>query len=176
MKSCWFRRLLPGLMLLALTGPVVAQTPPPAPPSPFVPGLWWRDSRKALLGLTDEQSKRIESIIQTTMPNARQKRDELEGLEAELSRMIVSDADEGAIAKQADRVEVLRAMLNKNRTLMLVRIRAVLSPEQRAKLNTLRDQWEQENRPRQGPDRDRQDSDRDRRSSPPRQGPSRSPR
>jgi len=51
MKSCWFRRLLPGLMLLALTGPVVAQTPPPAPPSPFVPGLWWRDSRKTLLGL-----------------------------------------------------------------------------------------------------------------------------
>ena len=158
MKACWCRRLLPGLMLLVLVGPAFAQNPPPAPPAPFVPGPWWRDSRKALLGLTDEQSKRIDVIIQTAMgPNPRQRGDELRALEAELSRMIMTDVDEAAIARQADKVEAFRAMLNKNRTLMLVHIRAVLTPDQRAKLTTLRQQWEKENQPppRQGDNRDR---------------------
>src|SRR5882672_9043513 len=127
MKPCWFRRLLPGLMLLMLAGPAAAQNPPPAPPAPFVPGPWWRDSRKAQLALTDEQSKRIDAIILAAMgPNPRQKGDELRALEAELSRMITADVDDAAITRQVDRVEAFRSMLNKNRTLMLVHIRAVL--------------------------------------------------
>lgn len=170
MNSRWFRRLLPGLVFLALAGSAAAQTPPPAPLSPFVPGRWWSDSRKTLLGLTDEQSKKIDAIIQITMPNARQKGDELRTMEAELSRMIIADTDEGAIARQVDRVEALRTMLNKNRTLMLVRIRAILTPEQRTKLSLLREQWEKENLPPPGSDRDRgrQGADRDRRPDPPR--------
>jgi Spy/CpxP family protein refolding chaperone len=157
MKPYRFRRLLPGLMLLVLAGPAAAQTPPPAPPAPFVPGPWWRDARKTQLALTDEQSKRIDAIILAAMgPNPRQRGEELRALEAELSRMIVTDLDETAIARQVDRVEAFRAMLNKNRTLMLVHIRAVLTPEQRVKLATLREQWEKENQPpRQGDNRDR---------------------
>jgi Spy/CpxP family protein refolding chaperone len=145
-------------MLLMLAGPAAAQNPPPAPPAPFVPGPWWRDSRKTLLALTDDQSKRIDAIILAAMgPNPRQKGDELRALEAELSRMIMTEGDDAAITRQVDKVEAFRSMLNKNRTLMLVHIRAVLTPEQRAKLASLREQWEKENQPppRQGDNRDR---------------------
>ena len=178
MNSCWTRRLLMGLTVLVLAGPAAAQTPPPAPPSPFVPGPWWRDSRKTLLALTDDQSKRIDAIILAAMgPNPRQRGDELRALEAELSRMIISDADESAIARQADRVEAFRSTLNKNRTLMLVRIRAVLTPEQRAKLTMLREQWERDNQPtRQGNDRNRPNGDRDRQPVAPRPESPRPPR
>ena len=198
MKSRWFLRFLLGLAFLTVVAPVAAQgqAPPassssmptrpsgpatarPQPPlavSPFLPGFWWRDYRKTL-GLTEEQSRRIDTIVENTMPIFRQKGSDLRAQEEELSRLIMTDVDEGAIAKQADHVETLRAMLNKNRTLMLVRIRAVLTPEQRAKLTALRAQWEQENQsPRQGPDRDRQSSDRDRRPPTPRADPPRTPR
>src|SRR5262245_7900053 len=163
MKFCSLRRLATGLLILMLAGPLDAQQPPQPPPAeaPFLPGAWWRDFRKEL-GLTDDQSSRIDAIFRTTMTTVfRPKRTELEEQEAELSRLIKADADEGTIARQSDRVEAVRAMLNKNRTLMLVRIRAVLTQEQRAKLNTLRDQWERDNQPpprtndRPGPDRDR---------------------
>ncbi|MGB7219722.1 MAG: periplasmic heavy metal sensor [Vicinamibacterales bacterium] len=170
MKYRWFRRLLPGLLLVVLAGPVAAQTRPPAPPSPFVPGAWWRDSRKALLGLTDEQSKQIDAIIRVTMPDGRQKLDDLQAQERELSRMIMTESDEGAISRQVERVEASRAQLNRDRTLMLVRIRKVLTPEQRTKLGMLREQWEKENQP------PRPGSDRDRRPATPRSDQPRTPR
>jgi Spy/CpxP family protein refolding chaperone len=138
MKLCWFRPLLPGLMVLTLAGSANAQ-----PLSPFIPGPWWRDFQKTL-GLTDDQSNRIETVFQAALPELRHKRDELEVQEAELSRLLNADADEGAIAKQSDRVEAVRTVLNKNRTLMLVRMRAIMTPDQRARLNALREQWDKD--------------------------------
>lgn len=144
MRPHWFRRLLlSAVAILTLTGDVRAQTP-----SPFVPGPWWKDFRKPL-GLTEDQSSRIEEVFRTALPHLRQKRAELEVQETELSRLIKADTDEAAIAKQSDRVEAVRTVLNKNRTLMLVRMRAILSPEQRSELNALREQWDREHpRPR----------------------------
>jgi Spy/CpxP family protein refolding chaperone len=130
-----------------------------------LPGFWWRDYRKTL-GLTEEQSRRIDKVVENTMPVFRQKGADLRTQEDELSRLIMTDADEVAVSKQADHVEALRSLLNKNRTLMLYRIRAVLTPDQRTKLSALRAQWELDNQPppRPGNDRDRQQgADRDRR-------------
>jgi Spy/CpxP family protein refolding chaperone len=138
MKLCWFRRLLPGLIVLTLVGSANAQ-----PLSPFIPGPWWRDFQKSL-GLSDDQSNRIEAVFQAALPELRHKRDELTVQEAELSRLLHADADEAAIAKQSDRVEAVRTVLNKNRTLMLVRMRAIMTPDQRGKLNVLREQWEKD--------------------------------
>lgn len=143
MRSPWLRGLLPALAVLALTGAVYGQAP-----SPFVPGPWWKDFQKPL-GLTEDQSSRIEGVFRTALPHLRQKRVELEAREAELSRLIKADADEAAIAKQSDRVEAVRTVLNKNRTLMLVRMRAILSPEQRSELNALREQWDRDHPRRQ---------------------------
>lgn len=144
MRPYWFRRLLlPALTILALAGTGYGQ-----PPSPFVPGPWWKDFQKPL-GLTHDQSSRIEDVFQTALPHLRQKRVELETQETELSRLIKADADDAAILEQSDRVEAVRTVMNKNRTLMLVHMRAILSPEQRSKLNMLREQWDRDHpRPR----------------------------
>lgn len=137
---CW----LPGLMVLALAGPLHAQ-----PPSPFVPGPWWKDFQKTL-ALTADQAARLEAVYQAALPHLRHKRDELERQEAELSRLIQADSDEAAIGKQSDRVEEVRTVLNKSRTLMLVRMRSILSPEQRSKLTGIREQWNRDHPPRPG--------------------------
>ena len=150
MKLFWFRLLLPALAFLALAG-----TARPQPPSPFVPGFWWKDFQKDL-GLSDDQSNQVGAVFQAALPHLRHKRDELEVAEGELSRLIKADADEAAIAKQSDRVEVIRTVLNKSRTLMLVRMRAILTPEQRVKLNALREQWDKDHPARLRPRRSAQ--------------------
>jgi Spy/CpxP family protein refolding chaperone len=129
------RWLLPGVLAVFVAGRVDAQ-----PPSPFVPGPWWRDFQK-VLNLKGAQTERIEAIFQTTLPRLRQKRDQLYAEEAELSRLIKADSGEASVASQSDRVEAVRTVLNKERTLMLVHMRAVLTPDQRIKLNVIREQW-----------------------------------
>jgi len=64
--------------------------------------------------------------------------------------MIAANADEAAVTRQVDKVEAIRANMNKKRTLMLLHMRQVLSPEQRVKLNKLHDQWEKDHRRERG--------------------------
>jgi Spy/CpxP family protein refolding chaperone len=106
---------------------------------------WWRDARfQKDLALTTEQSARIDTVFQSTISILRQKKVELDQQEAELSRLIAANADEGVVTRQVDKVEGIRANLNKGRTLMLLRIRQVLSPDQRVQLNKLHEQWEKD--------------------------------
>ena len=99
---------------------------------------WWRDAQfQKELSLSADQSKRIDDMFQSTIPVLRQKKEELDQLEAELSRLIAANADEQAVVRQVDKVEASRAHLNKMRTLLLLHIRQVLTPDQRAKLNKL---------------------------------------
>ena len=99
---------------------------------------WWLYDR-AELGITDQQSAAINEIFDSTIPRLRAARHELEGAEEELSRMIKEHkADLTVVSLQLDRVENARSQHNKMRTLMLYRIHALLSPEQRAKLEALR--------------------------------------
>jgi Spy/CpxP family protein refolding chaperone len=99
---------------------------------------WWRDAQfQKDLSLSSEQSARIDNVFQSTISLLRQKREELDQQEAELSRLIAANADEAAVVRQVDKVEGIRAGLNKHRTLMLLRMRQVLTPDQRVKLNKL---------------------------------------
>jgi Spy/CpxP family protein refolding chaperone len=66
--------------------------------------------------------------------------DELDRLEARLSRLIERDAEETEIARYIDRVETARANVNKTRSLMLVRMRRVLTPEQRVRMKELEEE------------------------------------
>jgi Spy/CpxP family protein refolding chaperone len=134
-----------ALLVLALGSPVHGQS---------FGFPWWRDAQfQRDLSLTADQSARIDAVFQKTIPELREKRGLLDALEEELSRMIAANADEAAVVRQVDKVEALRAHLNKTRTLMLLRMRQVLSPDQRTKLNKLyeeRQKREKENDHRRG--------------------------
>ena len=107
------------------------------------PRGWWRnESIVKDLGLTAEQSARLNAIFETTMPELRQDREELERLEAKLSRMIQDERmDEASLARQIDRVEMARANGNKTRSLMLLRMYRVLTREQRTRFDQLSKEW-----------------------------------
>lgn len=141
MKYRWFRRLLPALLLVAVAGPVDAQ-----------PSAWWKSNEvRRDLGLTTEQINRLEAIFQAALSNLRQTKDELDKQEDELSRLIEADSDEATLTKQVDRAEATRSKMNKTRTLMLVHMREVLTPDQRAKFKALHERG----RDRRGDQRDR---------------------
>jgi Spy/CpxP family protein refolding chaperone len=99
---------------------------------------WWLYDR-AELGITNEQSKSINDIFESTIAGLRAARHELDRAEEELSRTIKEHkADIAVVSLQLDRVESARSQHNKIRTLMLYRIHALLTPEQRVKLDALR--------------------------------------
>jgi Spy/CpxP family protein refolding chaperone len=126
-----------GVLLSLAVVPVVEssqQSPPRG---------WWRtESIVKELGLTTEQTARLNAIFETTMPELRQDREELERLEAKLSRMIQDERmDEASLARQIDRVESARANGNKTRSLMLTRMYRVLTRDQRARFDQMSKHW-----------------------------------
>jgi Spy/CpxP family protein refolding chaperone len=140
----WACRLAPALLLLALAAPAHAQS---------FGFPWWKDAQfQKDLSLTPEQSARIDSAFQSTITLLRQNKVDLDQQEAELSRLIAANADESVVTRQVDKVEGIRAHLNKTRTLMLLRMRQVLSPEQRVQLNKLYELWGKDH-PRRGDDK-----------------------
>jgi Spy/CpxP family protein refolding chaperone len=132
---CW----LPCAVLsLAAFGLVHAQTPS----SPARPGPWWKvEPFKRDLGLTADQSARIDRIYEATRPELRQEWEQLSKLEEKLSHLIQKDADEAALSRQIDRVETARANVNKTRQMMLVQMLKILTPEQRVRFKTIHDRW-----------------------------------
>ena len=138
MQRTSVRRMLPVLILLALAAPLSGQS---------FGFAWWKDAQfQKDLSLTADQSTRIDSVFQSAITQLRQKKVELDEQEAELSRLIAANADEAVVTRQVDRVEGIRGTLNKGRTLMLLRMRQVLTPEQRVTLNKRHDQWDKDHR------------------------------
>ena len=136
MSSTWRAASIAIFLSLAVAAPARAQS---------FGFPWWRDAQfQKDLSLSPEQSARIDSVFQSTITLLRQKKAELDQQEAELSRLIAANADEAVVVRQVDKVEGIRANLNKNRTLMLLHMRQVLSPEQRVRLNKLHEQWERD--------------------------------
>jgi Spy/CpxP family protein refolding chaperone len=139
MKLRWARRVVSIAFALALAAPVHGQS---------FGFPWWKDARfQKELSLTTDQTARIDGVFQSAIAFLRQKKAELDQQEAELSRLIAANADELLVTRQVDKVEAIRATLNKSRTLMLLRMRQVLSPDQRIQLNKLHEQWEKDRRP-----------------------------
>lgn len=140
----FFGRRAPLLALFLL-----AVTVTPARAQPSVP--WWKsDQFRKEVGITAEQGVRIDSVFQSALPKLRQAKQDLDEQEAELSKLIEANADDAAVMRQVDRVESFRGMLNKQRTVMLLRMRQVLSPEQRKRFRAAHDQWEKEHRRARG--------------------------
>jgi len=133
----------------ALAGSAFAQSAPPqrpgqpasaAPAAQSRPsGGWWHSQAwRKEVGITAEQSKRLDNIFDEALPKLKENNSQLDERESYLSRLIEQNADEHTISAQIDRVETMRSTLNKQRQLMLVHMRAVLTPDQRVKFN---EQW-----------------------------------
>ena len=138
MRRSWTSRLLPAVFILALAAPVHGQS---------FGFAWWKDQRfQHELALSTDQSARIDAIFQAAISQLRPKKEELDKQEDLLSQQIASGADEGLVTRQVEKVEAIRSQMNKMRTLMLLKERQVLSPDQRVKLNKLHEQWEKDHK------------------------------
>jgi Spy/CpxP family protein refolding chaperone len=127
-------KVLPLALITVLLAPVA-----PAGAQGF---RWWQDEHFTReLGLTREQSTTLEAIFQKELPMLQQNRDALDAAEARLEQIIYT-ATERELLRQIRLAESLRAQRNTARTVMLLRMRAVLDPDQRVKLTALHQDWE----------------------------------
>lgn len=134
--------LLSGLLLPLAPASEAAQGRPPL--------KWWKsEGVQKDLGITVDQEARIDAIFIETLPELRTHKDELDRLESQVSHLIETDTNEATVAKVVDKAEAARGRLNKVRTLMLMRMRQVLTPDQRARFKALHERL----------DRDRTSSD-----------------
>ena len=98
---------------------------------------WWNsDQYRHELGLTTDQSRRLEDIFQAALPGLRTAKKSLDDAEAEFGSL-VQRGDDAAVMAQLDRVETSRGELSKTRTKMLLKMRRVLTTDQWVKLGAL---------------------------------------
>jgi Spy/CpxP family protein refolding chaperone len=110
-------------------------------------GKWWQDERfRRELGLTAEQSARLEEIFQKTQPTLRQRMQALDQAEKEFD-LLVETGDDASVLDHVEIVEAARAELNKTRTVMLLRMRRSLTADQWAKFTALADQRNRDRTP-----------------------------
>ena len=138
MRQTWVCWLLLVVCVLAVASPLHGQS---------FGFAWWKDPQfQRELVLSPDQSAKIDAIFQAAISQLRPKKEELDKQEELLSQQIVAGADEGLVTRQVDKVEAIRSQMNKMRTLMLLKERQILSPEQRVKLNKLHEQWERDHK------------------------------
>lgn len=88
------------------------------------------------LALTGEQSKRLEEIFQAAVPTLKAQKRTLDKAEAEFEALIERGSD-AAVMEQVNHLETARAELSKTRTMMLLRMKKVLTADQWAKFTAL---------------------------------------
>lgn len=116
-----------GLVIILASGTIEAQR-----------FKWWQDdSVKRQVGLSAKQAKKIDDIFNASMPELVKAKRELDRLESDLIPFVDSSTDDAGLRERVDRVETARAELNKHRSVMLLRMRRVLTVEQRVKLESI---------------------------------------
>lgn len=108
------------------------------------PPRWWNSEQyRRELGLTPEQSKRLEEIFQQAAPAQRDLLKKLEEAEAQFERLVAS-ASEKVVIEQINTVVNARAELNRSNSIMLYRMRRVLTPDQWTRLGALKQSLERD--------------------------------
>jgi Spy/CpxP family protein refolding chaperone len=102
------------------------------------------------LKLTNEQSTEIEQIVQASMARLRGDKDDLDRAQSEFRQMMEQPStSQRELLKAAERLEMARFLISKERTTMLVRIHSLLTPDQRRGLDAIAKRHEeQRNRPK----------------------------
>jgi Spy/CpxP family protein refolding chaperone len=109
---------------------------------------WWVDEKfQKELVITPDQQARIEACFQAAQPALRAQQRALSKLEDELSKMVLeANIDESEVEHFVTKVEAARADLGKTRTMMIFRMRRILTTEQHVKLQKLFEQYEKDRR------------------------------
>ena len=114
--------------------------------TPRPPSRWWTTEKyRQELRLTTEQSEEIERIVQGSMARLKGDKEDLDRAQGDFRQLMErSSATERELLKAAERLEMARFSISKERTTMLVRIHSVLSPEQRRGLDAIAKRQEAE--------------------------------
>ncbi|MPY87628.1 MAG: periplasmic heavy metal sensor [Luteitalea sp.] len=140
----------PSLALAGTRGCLVAEHPGIETLDEKKARKWWRwDLCKAEVGITDEQSDKLEAIFQSFVPDLHRQKGELDRRETHLSTLLVEGSKEEKVREAIDRVEDARSDLGRSWALMLYRMYKVLSPDQRRKLKAFSERHNQERQPSQ---------------------------
>jgi Spy/CpxP family protein refolding chaperone len=139
-RKTMFRAVIAFLLFVAL---------PASAGEPQQPFKWWQGQQARELGLTGEQSTRIEAIHQAALPRVQTAMEDVEHAQQELSKLIAGDkTTEMDVVRQLNIVQAARSEVDRQMTLMLFRFYRELSPDQRLKVKALRDRWQHERRDR----------------------------
>ncbi len=112
---------------------------------------WWQGDQARQLGLTSEQSANIEKINQESMPRLQLANQDFERAQKELNDLIMADrTTEVDVVRQLVQVQAARNEFNRQWTLMLFRIYRQLTPDQRRKVDEIRQQERREREGRRG--------------------------
>jgi Spy/CpxP family protein refolding chaperone len=112
---------------------------PGAHPAPRRPPDWWKTPRYMQeLKLTSEQSAELDQIIQAARARMTADKEDLDRAQGDF-RMLMErpSANQRELLKAAERLEMARYSIAKERTMMGVRIHSLLTPEQRKGLDAI---------------------------------------
>jgi Spy/CpxP family protein refolding chaperone len=114
--------------------------------APRPPSRWWTTEKyRQELRLTAEQSAEIERIVQGSMSRLKGDKEDLDQAQSDFRQLMERpNASERELLKAAERLEMARFSMSKERTIMLVRIHSVLTPEQRRGLDAIAQRHEAE--------------------------------
>jgi Spy/CpxP family protein refolding chaperone len=107
--------------------------------APRPPSRWWTTEKyKQELKLTAEQSAEIEQIVQGSMARLKDDKEDLDRAQSDFRLLMERpNVSERELLKAAERLEMARYSISKERTTMLVRIHSALTPEQRRGLDAI---------------------------------------
>mgnify|MGYP003541583191 FL=1 len=134
----------PALPLEARTSQQAKSGASQATPRP--PSHWWTSEKyRQELRLTPEQSAEIERIVEGSMTRLKGDKEDLDQAQSDFRQLMERPvASERELLKAAERLEMARYSISKERTTMLVRIHSVLTPEQRRGLDAIAKRNERE--------------------------------
>jgi Spy/CpxP family protein refolding chaperone len=117
-----------------------AQQPPRHPPQ------WWKTPQYVQeLKLTPQQSAELDQIIESARARMRADKEDLDRAESDFRQLMKQpNVPQRELLKAAERLEMARYSIAKERTMMGVRVHSVLTPEQRTGLAAIAKRHEAE--------------------------------
>ena len=142
MKSRFTMMLIPSLLMAGL---MVAQTPQPSPGTTTTPhhgmrgrfGMAGRLHRMVrLLNLTDDQKTQAKAIFQAGRTSAQPLIAQMRDARSALANAVKSGATDAEIDRLSNNAGAVASQLTALRTKTFAKFYAILTPDQKAKLNT----------------------------------------